>query len=107
LEARPGCLYIEFSGQVTYSERFSKLSGREPEGGKTSKLGLHGRPSCLGVSARLGMVVVMVLCPHRGMPWHDATMLAVTTLLAWWWFANCPMRHELAVTFIIASSWRQ
>jgi hypothetical protein len=63
LDGSPGLPYIESEGQVIIRDGFSRPSGHELEGGKTSKLGLQGRPSCLDVSARLGMVAVMVLCP--------------------------------------------
>jgi hypothetical protein len=49
------------------------------------------------------MVVVMVLCPCHGTGWRGAIVLAVMTLLARWWFANHPMRRDLAVAFIIVS----
>jgi hypothetical protein len=57
LEGSPDHPYIE-SGRPGYiqRDRFSRLSGRAPEGGKTSKLGLQGRSSCIGVSVRPGMV---------------------------------------------------
>jgi hypothetical protein len=71
--------------------------------GETSKLGLQERPSCLGVSARLGVVVFMVLFPRCSIAWHDATLPVVTALLAWWWFANCLARQELVVASIIIS----
>ena len=51
--------------------------------GETSKLGLQGRLSCPGVSARPGMVVVVVLLPRHDMVWRDATVLVVTAMLAW------------------------
>jgi hypothetical protein len=35
LEGRVGRPYIEFGGQVTYGERFSRPSGHEPEGGRS------------------------------------------------------------------------
>ena len=47
------------------------------------------------------MVVVMVLCPCHSIVLHDATVPVVMALLAWWWFASCPVRHELAVAFVI------
>jgi hypothetical protein len=113
LEGSPDHPYIE-SGRPGYiqRDRFSRLSGRAPEGGKTSKLGLQGRSSCIGVSVRPGMVVVMVLCPHRSMAWHDATVLVMMTLLTRWGSTNCPVQRELAMAFVIVSillvaSWRQ
>ena len=84
LDGSPSHPYIESKGQVTDRDGFSRLSGREPEGGETSKLGLQGRPPCLGVSARPGVVVVMVLCPHRGVVWRDATVPVMTALLVRW-----------------------
>ena len=38
LDGSPGHPYIESGGQVTNGDGFSQPSGREPEGGKTSKL---------------------------------------------------------------------
>jgi hypothetical protein len=52
--------------------------------GETSKLGLQGRLSYLGVSPCPGMVVVMVLFPRRSMAWRGAIVPVVTTLLARW-----------------------
>jgi hypothetical protein len=46
-------------------DRFFRPSGRESEGGKTTKLGLQGRPSCPGITAHSGVVVVMVSFPRR------------------------------------------
>jgi hypothetical protein len=66
-----------------------------------SYLGLQGRPSCLGISVRPGVVVVMVLCPRHNMVWRDATVSVMSALLAQWWFASCPMRRGLIVAFII------
>ena len=55
-------------GLITYKRvRFSRPSGRAPEGGETSYLGLQGRLSCRGVSVRPNVFVIMVLCPRRGM----------------------------------------
>ena len=62
---------------------------------------LQGMPSCLGISAHLDVVVVMVLFPRRTMVWHDATVSVVMALLAQWWFTNYPARRSLAVAFII------
>jgi hypothetical protein len=59
---------------------FSQLSGCEPKGGETSYLVSQGRLSCLGVSTRPGVVVVMVLCPRHNMVWRDATVPVMTTL---------------------------
>jgi len=84
LDGSPGHPYIESKGQVTDRDGFSQLSGREPKGGETSKLVLQGRPSCPGVSARPVVVVVMALCPHRGMVWHDAIVPVMMALLARW-----------------------
>jgi hypothetical protein len=104
LEGSPSRPYIEFErpGYIQ-RDRFSSPSGRAPEGGKTSKLGLQGRSSCLSISVRPGMVVVMVLYPHRSMAWHDATMPVVTTLLTRWGSTNCPMQRELTMAFVIIS----
>jgi hypothetical protein len=104
LERSPGRPYIE-SRRPGYiqRDRFSRPSGRAPEEGKTSKLGLQGRSSCLSISVRPGMVVVMVLYPHRSMVWHDATMPVVTTLLTLWGSTNCPVQRELTMAFVIVS----
>jgi hypothetical protein len=70
LEGRPDHPYTESGGQVTYREGFSQPSGREPEAPweeEAIKLGLQASPSCPDVSARSGMVIVMVLLPHHGM----------------------------------------
>jgi hypothetical protein len=93
LEGRPDRPYTESGGQVTYREGFSQPSGRKPEApreGEASKLGLRASPSCPGVSARSGMVIVMVLLPCHGMVWNDATVPVVAARLARWWFTNCP-----------------
>jgi hypothetical protein len=103
LDGRPNRPYIESEGQVTDGGGFSRPSGRDPEGSETSKHDLQGRPSCLCISVRPGMVIVMISCPHRGMVWRDATVSIASALLARWWFANRPIRHELAVAFIIVS----
>ena len=96
LNGSPGRPYIESEGSVTYRERGSPdravVSLRE---GKTSKLGLQGRSSCLGISARPGMVVVTVLCPRHGMAWYDATVLVVMALLARWPAVLCDMSLSL------------
>jgi hypothetical protein len=70
--------------------RLSRPGGREPEEGRTSYLDLQGRLSCLGVSVRLNVVVVMVFCPCRGMGWHGATVPVTMVVLAHWWFASRP-----------------
>ena len=49
------------------------------------------------------MVIVVVLLPCHGVAWHDATVLVVMALLAWWWLTNYPAQHGLAVAFVIAS----
>jgi hypothetical protein len=67
--------------------------------GETSKLGLQGRSSCLGVSARPGVVLHGLVLTS----WHDAIVPVVMALLAQWWFASCSMRRELVVAFIIIS----
>jgi hypothetical protein len=51
------------------TRRFSQPKGREPKRGP-SQLGLQATPSC---SARMGMVVVMLLWPHRDMVRRGAT----------------------------------
>jgi hypothetical protein len=104
LEGSPGRPYIE-SRRPGYiqRDRFSGPSSRAPEGGKTSKLELQGRSSCLGVSVCPGMVVVMVLFPHCSMAWHDAIVSGVTALLTPWGSTNCPVQCELAVAFVIVS----
>jgi hypothetical protein len=63
------------------------MSLREEE---ASKLGLQVSPSCPSVSACSGMVVVVVFIPHHGKAWHDATVSVVMTMLARWWFTDCP-----------------
>ena len=103
LDGSPSHTYIESGGQVTNGDGFSRPSGREPEGGETSKLGLQRRQSCLGVSVHLGVLVIMVLCPRHSMVWRDATVPVVTALLAWRWFASCTMCRGLAVAFAIVS----
>jgi hypothetical protein len=106
LEGKLDRPYTESEGQVTYREGFSQPSGREPEvprEGEASKLGLQASPSCPGISACSSMVIVMVLLPHRGVVWHDATVPVVAAVLARWWFTNCPVRCGLAVAFVIFS----
>jgi hypothetical protein len=34
---------------------------------------------------------------------HDATVLAMTTLLSWWWFTNYIATRDLVVAFVIVS----
>jgi hypothetical protein len=70
---------------------------------EASKLSLQASLSCLGVSACSSVVGVMVLLPHRDMSWRDAIVLAMMALLAWWWFANYPVRRDLVVAFVIVS----
>jgi hypothetical protein len=66
-------------------------------------LACKDRPSCPGVSARLGIVVVMVLCPHCNMVCHNATVPVMVALLALYWFASCPVQCELTLPFVIVS----
>jgi hypothetical protein len=49
------------------------------------------------------MVIIVVSLPCHGVAWHDAIVPVVTTLLAWWWFTNCPVQCGLAVAFVIVS----
>jgi hypothetical protein len=108
LERRPGRPYIESGGQVTYRERGSPdqvvVSLSE---GETSKLVLQRRPSYPSISARPGIVVIMVLFPRRSMAWCGATVPVVTALSARWWFTNHPERCEHVMAFVIIShsSW--
>ena len=104
LDGRPGRPCIESGGQVIDRVGFSRPSGHEPKGGETSKLGLQGRSSFPSISACSGVVVVIVLFPRRGMALRDSIVPVVTSLLARWWFAICPVRYELAVAFIISRS---
>jgi hypothetical protein len=57
------------------------MSPRERE---ASKLGLQASMSGPVISACSGVVVIMVLLPHHGMAWRDATVPTMTVLLAWW-----------------------
>ena len=103
LDGRPGRPYIESGGQVTDRVGFSRPSGREPEGGETSKLGLQGRSSFPSISTCSGVVVVIVLFPRCGMALRDATVPVVTALLSRRGFDGYLVRRELAVAFVIVS----
>jgi hypothetical protein len=66
-----------------------------------------GSPDRAVVSLREGkqaiLVVVMVLCPHRGMGWYGAIVPVLVALLTRWWFASHPVRRGLAVASVIVS----
>jgi hypothetical protein len=80
-EGRPGHPYIEFGGQVIV-ERWVLLT-RVIESlweGEASKLGWQSILSCLGIIARSGMIIVMVLFLTPWHVWHGATVLVMMTV---------------------------
>jgi hypothetical protein len=95
LEGCPSYPYMEFGARPCTKSYVLPTSGREPKGGETSYLGLQGSPSCLDVSVRPSVAVIIVLCPHCGMGWRGAIVPVVAALLARWWFASHPMRCGL------------
>ena len=64
-------------GQGMYKEEGSPDRGVVSLREGPSYLGLQVTSSC---GARLGVVVVMVLCPRHGKVWRGSTMLAVVAL---------------------------
>jgi hypothetical protein len=71
--------------------------------GEVSILGLQASPSCPGVITRSSIGHHRGLAPTSRRGVADAIVPVVTTLLAWWWFTNCPARCGLAVAFVIVS----
>jgi hypothetical protein len=103
LDGRLGHPYIEFGGQVSYKERGfpDRVVVSLREGELVSLACKEGR--LVLVSTHVLVWLLSRSWSHIT-AWHGVMPVSVVmALLAWWWFANCPVRCELAVAFVIVS----